>query len=112
MGARKLRDVTAWLLLWVGMFAFFGVLFQLKGCAHPQTVEVQVPVAVKAEPPPELREPLDFSRLPTFVPPDDPKATSALTDEGERSLKRLLLDLLMRVRAWEAWGKAEAKNEP
>lgn len=112
MASRKHRDVAAWLLLWAGLFAFFGVLFQLKGCAHPQTVEVQVPVAVKADPPPELREPLDLSRLPVFVRPDDPQATSALTDEGERSLKQLLLDLLLRVRAWEAWGNAEAKSGP
>jgi len=106
MVARNIRPLISWVPIWAGYLVLAAALFSLHGCAHESVIEVKVPVAVKAEPPAELRAPLDFARLPVFVRPDDPKATSGLTEEGERSLKRLLLDLFMRVRAWEAWGDA------
>lgn len=85
------------------------LLLALAGCATPPPRDVLIPVAVSATPPAELRAPMDFSRLPVFVSPADPKATSGLTEEGERDIKRLLIDLLARVRAWESWGDAGAR---
>lgn len=72
-------------------------------CPEPPPVEVKVPVPVKARAPDELRQPVKTGPLPVFVAPADPKATSALTPEGEKRLKRLLLELQTRIRAWEAW---------
>lgn len=93
--------------LWA-VIAVLAVLVLLAGCASVsrETIEVKVPVPVKAMPPAELTVPL-ATRPPVFVAPADPKATSALTAEGERTLKVLLLELLTRVRAWEAWGAAD-----
>ena len=92
--------------LWAAI-AVLVVVLLLAGCASVsrETDEVKVPVPVKAMPPAELTVPL-ATRPPVFVAPADPKATSALTAEGERTLKVLLLELLTRVRAWEAWGAA------
>jgi hypothetical protein len=67
-----------------------------------EPVEVRIPIPVKAEPPPELLAAIT-SPLPVFVAPSDPKASSALTAEGERLLRGLIEDLLTRIRAWEAW---------
>jgi hypothetical protein len=69
-----------------------------------KTVEVQVPVVVKATPPAELLAPVK-SPLPVFISPFDPNATSALTAEGERLLRGLIEDLLQRLQAWQAWAK-------
>lgn len=70
-----------------------------------EPVEVKVPIAVKAVPPAELlaavRPP-----LPTFVAPQDPAASSALTLEGERLLRAVIQELLTRITAWEAWAQA------
>lgn len=67
-----------------------------------QPVEVQVPVPIVRRPPPELLEPLR-AELPEFVSPAAPAASSALTPEGERRLRALLVLLKARVKAWEAW---------
>lgn len=78
----------------------------LSACASEPRTEirfVEVPVYVEREPPAELVEPYAPDALPVFVSPDDPAATSALTPDGERSLKLLLHDLLTRDRAWRAW---------
>lgn len=69
-------------------------------------VEVPIPVPVMVSPPPELLEPVyDPDRLPEFVSPSDPMASSALTGEGERRLRELLLDLLDRLEAWSQWAR-------
>ena len=71
----------------------------LCGCASaPQIIRVPVPTACEA--PAELTAPLSTPR-PTFVAPADPAATSALTPEGERQLKLMLLELTDRIRAWK-----------
>jgi len=97
--------------LWAAI-AVLVVLLLLAGCASVsrETVEVKVPVPVKAVPPVELTAPL-AARPPVFVTPADPKAASALTADGERGLKTLLLELLTRVRAWEAWGAAGLEGD-
>lgn len=70
-----------------------------------ETVEVKVPIAVKAEPPAELLAARRLS-LPVFVAPTDPQASSALTAEGERLLRGLIEELLAELEAWKAWATA------
>ena len=83
----------------------------LTGCAGVslETVEVKVPVAVRAAPPAELTAPLAVDPLPAFVAPSDPAATSALTAAAERDLQQLLLELLTRLRAWAAWASPDPR---
>ncbi len=83
------------------------LLMLLAGCASVsrETVEVKIPVPVKAVPAAALTAPL-AARPPVFVAPVDPGVTSCLTPAGERDLKVLLLELRTRLRAWEAWGAA------
>ena len=79
-----------------------------------QPVEVRVPVPVTRRPPPELLEPIRAD-LPEFVTPAAPTASSALTPEGERRLRALLVLLRARLAAWEAWAvepEAEAPAPP
>lgn len=94
----------------VFLFLSFGLpaLALLPGCAtreplvRIETVEVMVPVPVKAAAPPALLAPLAIER-PEFIPPADPAASSALSRVGEIRLKRLLLLLHDRDRAWRIW---------
>jgi len=85
------------------------VVLSLSGCARPEpivryrAVEVKVPVQVRPEPPEVLRS-LPLLEVPSFISPSDPAASSALSREGEQQLKRLLLQLRNRERAWRAWG--------
>lgn len=72
-----------------------------------ETVEVRVPVPVKAEPPAELLAPLKVP-LPVFVAPSDPNASSALTAEGERLLRALLEELLAAIESWRTWAATKA----
>lgn len=67
-----------------------------------KTVEVRVPVPVKAEPPAELLAPLRVP-LPVFVAPSHQAASSALTAEGERLLRALIEELLATIDAWKQW---------
>jgi len=86
------------------------ILALLAGCvtAPPrtitvtETVEVQIPVPVRREPPAALLAPVDVD-LPVFVSPDDPLATSALTPEGERLLRGLILTFQGYIDASRAW---------
>lgn len=68
-----------------------------------KTVQVKVPVPVARTPPIELSAPYAPDKLPKFVSPADPAATSALTREGEIALKLLIHDLLVRDGSWRAW---------
>ena len=83
----------------------------LAGCAGApvapvvRTVEVKVPVPVRREPLPELMAPYRPAAPLVFVAPGDPKATSALTPEGEKRLRDILEDFLARDRAWQAWAR-------
>lgn len=71
-----------------------------------KTVEIKVPIPVKAEPPPELLAPFKIP-LPVFVAPSDAETSSALTVDGERLLRGLVEELLQRLKAWEEWAKAK-----
>lgn len=87
------------------------ILISLSSCAprtivRTEIVEVQVPVAVPRTPPDFLLTPPRIT-LPAFVSPTHPEATSALTAQGERDLKRLLLLLHERNQQWQAWGTAK-----
>ncbi|MDF1625683.1 MAG: hypothetical protein P1U84_05300 [Parvibaculaceae bacterium] len=81
-------------------------LVLMTGCETPagrvQIQEVYIPVPAAREVPAVLLEPVSADR-PHFVSPADPAATSALTAEGERALKGLLLALQGRIEAWKAW---------
>jgi len=89
------------------------VLFLLlSGCSwfrpdpiiKTNTVEVKVPVIVKATPPDFLLMPQKYD-LPQFQPPMTEGATSCLNPSDEEKMKRILLDLNDRVKAWEEWSK-------
>lgn len=81
----------------------------LAACAHEprphvvEPVEVLVPVETPRTPPAELLEPVEPGEELVFVDPADPAASSALSEAGERALRKLLRELNARVRAWEAW---------
>ena len=82
----------------------------LAGCASTpetvvRTVRVEVPVKVKVEAPAELLTPYRPDRLPVFVQPADPTASSALTAEGEKALRAIIEDLAARDAAWRAWAQ-------
>ncbi len=86
---------------------FFAMIL-LAGCAgHDRIVtkEVMVPVAVKAEAPDWLSSGYRPEALPEFVAPNDPSASSALTPEGEKALRLIILDLIGRDQAWREWAK-------
>ncbi len=70
-----------------------------------ETQTVEVPVVVHRTPPPELTAPV-APKLPTFVSPDDAKAASALTSDGEHQFQALIEELLSRIAAWQAWASA------
>lgn len=70
-------------------------------------VTVKVPVQVRRDPPKELADAYKPEALPAFVAPAESAATSALTPEGEKRLKLLVHDLLVRDEAWRKWA-----NEP
>lgn len=83
-------------------------------CGEPRvvtrTVEVQVPVPVRADAPAELTAPPDLP-MPAFVLPAHPDATSAVTAEGETRLRGMLLELFARERAWRAWAAGPDDRE-
>ena len=78
----------------------------LAACAGPErivTKEVLVPVPTKAEAPDWLASEYRPEALPEFVAPSDPRASSALTPEGEKALRLIIMDLTGRDRAWREW---------
>jgi hypothetical protein len=86
----------------------FSAMMLLSGCAGQErivTKEVTVPVAVKAEAPDWLASGYKPEALPEFVAPNDPRASSALTPEGEKALRLIIIDLTGRDRAWREWAK-------
>ena len=86
----------------------FSAMMLLSGCAGQErivTKEVTVPVAVKAEAPDWLAAGYKPEALPEFVAPNDPSASSALTPDGEKALRLIILDLTGRDRAWREWAK-------
>lgn len=84
------------------------MVLALAACAGPErivTKEVMVPVPVKAEAPDWLASEYRPEALPEFVAPSDPRATSALTPEGEKALRLIILDLTSRDQAWQEWAR-------
>ena len=78
----------------------------LAGCSgltRTETVEVRVPVPVRAEPPAELLEPPSKPRGQPFTSPDDPDAVVGLTDRGRDAVVDHVDELRRRDRAWRAW---------
>lgn len=91
---------------------FIAVLLLVSGCSwmrpepiiQTKTVEVKIPVYLKAEPPEFLlnRQKHD---LPDFHPPTTEGVLSCLNVTGEEKMKRLLIYLDDRERAWLNWAK-------
>jgi hypothetical protein len=108
MGRGAVRPGTLYVLV---NLAVLLLILLLAGCGSAETrparvvetVEVKVPVPVRAEPPGELMAPYVPEALPTWISPADPEATSALSREGEQRLKLLLHDMKTRLDAWRAW---------
>ena len=91
------------------------ILLLLSGCAvvdwlRPEPivkyeiVEVKIPIYMKQEPPAILTKAQNYI-LPVFVAPTSEGASSALTVQGEAELKRVLLNLHDRDKAWREWSK-------
>lgn len=91
------------------------IVLALCGCASSQETITEpgltitepgpglnVPVPTRREPPAELLGGITPD-LPQFVAPSDPRATSALSKEGETLLMLLIHDLKTRIDAWKAW---------
>lgn len=85
------------------------LLYVLPGCAsqspiiHTEYQRVEVPVSVRAVPPAELTAPVAVPPGLTFISPDDPRASSALTAQGESALTELVNEYVARLAAWNAW---------
>ena len=80
----------------------------LTACAGQEPIvpkEPMIPVLAKAEAPDWLAAGYKPEALPKFVSPSDPRASSALTPEGEKALRLIILDLIGRDRAWQEWAK-------
>ena len=81
----------------------------LSACATQAPVvrteyqRVEVPVSVRAVAPQALLAPIPVPPELTFVSPDDPRASSALTAEGEAALTELVNEYVARIAAWNAW---------
>lgn len=81
----------------------------LAGCASQSPIvrteyqRVEVPVSVRAVPPADLTAPVAVPPGLIFVSPDDPRASSALTAEGESALAELVNEYVARIAAWHAW---------
>lgn len=88
------------------------ILVVVSGCSwlrpepiiQTKTIEVKVPVYLKAEAPDFLLKRQKYD-LPDFHHPSDVGVSSCLNTAGEEKLKRLLIDLDDRLRAWIAWGE-------
>lgn len=89
-------------------------LTALAGCTSPrvlvETQIVEVPVFRERAAPAELAAPYVPRAVPVFVAPSHPDASSALTPEGERNLRGLLIDLTTRDAAWRAWADMDAEE--
>lgn len=100
------------LLMAVVVLVLAVVLASLMGCARPhrtvvETQEVLIPVPVMPSPPAALATPYRPQAVPRWLAPEHPAATSALDPEGERALRRLLIDLQTRDAAWQRWATEE-----
>lgn len=99
----------------INVLAFIALLLILAGCVTgepprtitlTETVEVEIPVPVARKPPDALLVPVAVE-VPVFVSPDDPQASSALTQEGEKRLQDLILSLKGYMDASRAWMLSE-----
>lgn len=99
-------------LVAVGVVLLALALAALGGCArqHRTVVEIQevrVPVAVMPEAPEDLVGQYRPAVVPRWLDPADPGATSALDEDGERALRRMLIELMVRDAAWRRWAVQE-----
>jgi hypothetical protein len=86
----------------------FSAMMLLSGCAGQERIvpkEPMIPISVKAKAPDWLAAGYKPEALPEFVAPNDPRASSALTPEGEKALRLIIIDLIGRDQAWREWAK-------
>jgi hypothetical protein len=84
----------------------FAIL--LAGCTTQERIvtrDVMIPVPAKPAAPDWLMVDYKPEALPEFVSPADPAASSALTADGERALRLIILDLQSRLAAWREWAR-------
>lgn len=87
-----------------------AVFVALAGCSSvPDRPVITVPVSVIPKPPVELLTPIERPPTLTFVSPTDPKATSALTPDGEAALRKMIGQMLDRLDAWRAWSNTTSE---
>jgi hypothetical protein len=89
----------------------------LGGCypfaERVRTVEVKVPVPVKAQPPRELQGSEALPPLPRWVGPQDPAASSCLTPTGEDQLREREGRAVEQLGGWSAWARDQpAEADP
>lgn len=88
------------------------VVMLLSGCSwlrpapiiQTKTIEVKVPVYLKAEVPEFLQNRQKFD-LPAFKVPGSEGMSSCLNLDGEAKLKHLMIELEDRERAWQEFTK-------
>lgn len=93
------------------MLAALLLLASLAACCpdpivQREMVTVEVPVLTKSRLPPAIVDGVEVA-LPEFIAPCDPVATSALTEEGERRLKTMLLTIMNLRTAVREWNETD-----
>lgn len=88
--AQVLKPRRSRVFFYVQVVVVFGLvlaLVVLSGCAwikpNPDVVNTTTPVLVRPEPPADLIQRYQPDDIPDWVAPDDPSASSCLTQEGE-----------------------------
>ncbi|MGQ3049865.1 MAG: hypothetical protein ACT6Q8_24180 [Niveispirillum sp.] len=90
------------------MLIVFALMF-MPGCTSAPPPPTLVPVAVQADPPPELLEPI-LPPSAVFIAPGDPTAVACIGPAGRDAIVRYVDDLRTRVRAWSAWALTPATD--
>lgn len=68
---------------------------------------VEVPVPVQAAAPAELLQCQARGPFPVFLPPDDPAASSCVSQEGELRMRNLIETERACRMGWQAWGQPD-----
>lgn len=89
--------------------AALAIALSLAACANQKPdvlytpVDVKVPIPVHRDAPAELMTDITPGDDLKFIAPGDPEASSALSKDGERALRRLVRELNARLSAWKSW---------
>lgn len=85
-----------------------SVLILCVACAQPRTrtIETQIPIYMRAPPPPELLAPIT-TPLPQFTAAKD--GVVGLDEPNAVRLTQLLQELTARLRAWREWATVKTQ---